>query len=102
MNRAERRKLEKQGYSKASIMKQYGSEAYDAGYKAGTKAVTDIVFYLTAYTIQYKLSFGKKRLQRIMRQIFYNIDGFRTGHLTSGDFQTIKNEMRSKYGVNLL
>lgn len=102
MNRAERRKLEKQGYSRASIMKQYGSEAYDAGYKAGLKDVTEIMFYLTAYTIQYKLGFGRKRLHRIMKQIFFNIDSFRTGQLEVEDYQTIKSEMQNKYKVNML
>ena len=41
MNRAVRRKLEKQGYSKATIMKQYGNEAWEAGFKAGFTEAND-------------------------------------------------------------
>ena len=102
MNRAERRKLEKKGYSQVSIMKLYREEAVEQGFHNGMKHVEEVMFYITAYTLQYKLDFGPKRLQRVMKDIFNNIDAFRTGHLTSGDFQTIKEEMRSKYGVNLL
>lgn len=101
MNRSERRKLEKKGYSKASIMKQYGNEAWDAGYKAGKRETIEIVFYMTAYTIQYKLGFGKKRLQRIMQQIFNNIDAYRTKHLEPDDYKMIKEEIQNKYGVNI-
>lgn len=102
MNRAVRRKLEKQGYSKATIMKQYGNEAWEAGFKAGFTEATEVTFYMTAYTIQYKLGFGKERLQRIMKQIYNNIDAYRTEHLDFNDYNAIKGEIQNKYEVNLL
>ena len=101
MNRAERRRLEKNGVNKGTIMKQYGEEAFEAGRKAGMKEATEIIFYMTAWTIQYKLGFGRKRLQTIMWQIFNNIDCFRTGHLYPDDFPKIKEEMQEKYGIRL-
>lgn len=100
MNRAERRKLGKQGVSNKAIMDRTLSETYTAGYHEGMKAVSDITFYMVAYTLNYKLDFGKKRLQRIMRDIYNNIDAFRTGHLTTSDFDVIKSEM-NKLGVSI-
>ena len=102
MNRAERRKLEKKGLNTNSIMTRYREEAYDDGFHAGMKHVEDVMFYMTAYSIQLEFNLGKKRLQRAMRRLFNNIDAFRTGHLSPEDFQTIKEEMQNKYGVNLL
>ena len=96
MNRAERRRCNHLGVSNKMVMDKTLSD--EQGYKAGMKSVTDIVFYMTAYTINYKLGFGRKRLQRIMKQIYNNIDAFRTGHLETNDYETIVKEM-NKLGV---
>lgn len=100
MNRKESRKLAKMGVSKKAIMDRRLSESYTAGYKEGMKAVSDIVYYMAAYTINYKLGFGRKRLQRIMHDIYNNIDAYRTGHLTTSDYDVIKSEM-NKLGVRI-
>lgn len=101
MNRAERRRLERKGVNQGSIMQRYGSEAYDSGYKKGMSDAIEIMFYMTAWAIQARLDFGPKRLQRIMKQIFENIDCYRTGHLYPEDFPYIKSEMQ-KIGINLV
>lgn len=93
MNRAERRRAEKQGYNKKAIMDKTLSDAYEQGYKAGMKAVSEIVFYMTAYSIQMEFGLGKKRLQRAMKRVYSNIDAYRTGHLNSSDYNVIKSEM---------
>lgn len=100
MNRAERRKAEKQGYNHKTIMDKTLSDTYESGYKAGMKAVTEIVFYMTAYTLNYKLGFGNKRLCRIMKDVYNNIDAYRTNHLNSSDYDVIKSEM-NKLGVTI-
>ena len=100
MNRTERRKLEQKGYNKSTIMKKYCDELYDKGFGDGMRHVQEVIFYMTAYTINYKLGFGNKRLCKIMGDIFYNIDAFRTGHLSKTDFANIKEEM-NKLGVCL-
>ena len=101
MNRAERRRNRQQGMSEVDIRERDRKDAYDAGYKAGMQSVVDITFYMTAYTIQYKLGFGKKRLQEIMRAIYNNIDSFRSGHLEPQDYDTIVEEMKNEYGIKL-
>lgn len=83
------------------VMSEYRKQAYDEGFKSGMQHVVDITFYMTAYTLQYKLGFGKKRLQRIMRAIYNNIDAYRTENLTPEDYDTIVAEMRKKYGIKL-
>lgn len=100
MNRQERRRLEKKGVNKRVIMDKYREELYEKGFKDGMRHVEECVFYMTAYTIQYKLKFGSKRLKQIMYDIFNNIDGFRTGHLSRADYETIKEEIK-KMGVEL-
>lgn len=102
MNRAERRRLEQKGVNKKTIMDNYCKEIYEKGFHNGMKHVEEVMFYMTAYSIQLEFNLGKTRLQRAMRRLFNNIDAFRTGHLTTEDFQTIKEEMQNKYGVNLL
>lgn len=82
-------------------MNQYRQEAYNEGVRDGSQNVIDVTFYMVAYTLQYKLGFGKKRLQWIMKAIYNNIDCYRTGHLTPEDYDTIVGEMRDKYGINL-
>lgn len=98
MNRSERRKYSKLGVSNKTIMDKTLSDTYEQGYKAGMKSVSDIVFYMTAYTINYKLGFGKERLPKIMKEIYSNIDAYRTKHLTPSDYNTIVSEM-NKLGV---
>lgn len=102
MNRQERRKMERQGVSKKTLMDRTILDTYEKGYKEGMKAVSEIVFYMTAYTLQYKLDFGKKRLQAIMKSIYGNIDAYRTKHLNTQDYETIKSEMENKYGVKIV
>lgn len=101
MNRAERRKQEQSGISKAHIMEQYRKEAYDRGWYDGMTNVIEITFYMTAYTLQYKLGFGRKRLQWIMQAIYNNIDAYRTQHLSTEDYKTIVEQMRDDYGIKL-
>ena len=84
--------IELEGYKKG----------YKDGYKDGTYNVIDATFIVTAYTIQYKLGFGKKRLQRIMNAIYQNIDSFRTGQLSKEDLQTIEEELKSKYNIEIV
>lgn len=98
MNRAERRKYSKLGASNKMIMDKTLSDVYEQGVKDGMKSVSDIVFYMTAYTINYKLGFGKERLPKIMKEIYSNIDAYRTKHLTPNDYNTIVSEM-NKLGV---
>lgn len=100
MNRSERRKYSKLGVSKKTIMDKTLSDVYEQGVKDGMKSVTEIVFYMAAYTINYKLGFGKERLQKIMKEIYNNIDAYRTKHLTPSDYNTIVSEM-NKLGVSI-
>jgi hypothetical protein len=96
MNRAERRRLKRNEDKPPRT-----SVEYEQGFHDGMAHATEVLFYLTAYTIQYKLGFGKERLQKIMYAIFNNVDCFRTGHLEPRDFDTIREEMRLKYGIKL-
>lgn len=98
MNRQERRKLERKGVNKKVIMDTWSKDNYDRGFSDGMRFVEEAVCIMTAYTLNYKLGFGRKRLTKIMYDIFNNIDSFRTGHLTRDDFDTIKSEM-SKLGI---
>ena len=92
MNRKTRREMERK-YGKDFAMQKYREEAIEAGAKQGAKTAIDMIMYMTAYTINYKLGFGRKRLQRIMYHIIDNIDAYNTGHLTHSDYETIKKEM---------
>ncbi len=100
MNRQERRRLEKKN-DKTVVLQQYREEAFEEGRKTGMHDVLEITFYMVAYTLQYKLGFGRKRLQWIMQAIYNNIDAYRTEHLTPEDFQTIIEDMRQNYGIKL-
>ena len=99
MNRAKRREYERK-YGKEFAMQKYRDEAIQAGAKEGVRTAIDVILYMTAYTINYKLGFGKKRLQRIMHHILDNIDAYNTGHLTPADYRTIKQEM-NKLGFSM-
>lgn len=101
MNRAERRRQERLGVSEAHIMQEYRKDAYDEGFKAGMRSAIEIPFYMSAYTIQYKLGFGKKRLQELMRAIYNNIDAYRSGHLEPQDYDTIVEQMQNEYGIRI-
>ena len=92
MNRQKRREYERK-YGKDFAMQKYRDEAIETGAKQGAKTAIDMIMYMTAYTINYKLGFGKKRLQRIMYHIIDNIDAYNTGHLTHTDYKTIIQEM---------
>lgn len=93
MNRSKRRALEKK-YGKDFAMQKYREEAIEAGAKQGVRSAVDVILYMVAYTLNYKLGFGRKRLQRIMYHIVDNVDAYNTGHLTPEDFRTIKEEMK--------
>ena len=93
MNRSKRRVLEKK-YGKDFAMQKYREEAIEAGAKQGVRSAVDVILYMVAYTLNYKLGFGRKRLQRIMYHIVDNVDAYNTGHLTPEDFKTIKQEMK--------
>ena len=94
MNRSERRKYEKQGYSQYSIMKKYREEAYEEGFNAGIKHAQNVIMMMTAYTIKTHLGLGRKRLPEIMHYIQENIISFQTGHLTAEDIPAIKEELK--------
>lgn len=102
MNRAERRKQEQMGMSKAHVMQEYRREAYDEGYKRGMQDVVDITFYLTAYTLSYAIDgMTNEKLQEVCRRIYNNIDSFRSGHLTPQDYDAIVEQVRNEFGIKL-
>lgn len=94
MNRTERRKLAKQGYSQKSIMSQYRSDAYEQGFTDGIKHTQTVVMMMTAYALHTHLGLGKKRLPEIMHWIQEDITSFETGHLTVDDIPAIKEELK--------
>lgn len=94
MNRSERRKYEKQGYSQHSIMKKYRDDAYEQGFSDGIRHTQSCIMMMTAYTIKTHLGLGKKRLPEIMYRIQENIISFQTGHLTVEDIPAIKEELK--------
>ena len=99
MNRSKRRKLEKM-YGKEFTMQKYREEAIQQGERNGAKTAIDMILYMTAYTLNYKLGFGKKRLQRIMYHIVDNIDAYNTGHLSLQDYDDIKKQM-NELGISM-
>lgn len=100
MNRDEERALKKKGLSDRDILAIKIENAYQKGVKDGKLEAIEFIFYMTAYTLNYKLDFGAKRLQRVMYWIYNNIDSFRTGHLTRPDYPDIKEKM-NKLGVKI-
>lgn len=94
MNRQERRKYEKQGFSQKSIMNKYRNEAYEQGFKDGIKHSCECILMMTAYTIKTHLGLGKKRLPKLMHYIRNNIASFSTGHLEMADIPVIQEELR--------
>lgn len=101
MNRAERRRQERAGVDKQSILQKYRQDAFNEGYDMGARGIVEITFYLTAYTLSYKTGFSKKRLRELMNSIYLNIDSFRTGQLVPQDYDTIVEEMNEKYGIKI-
>ncbi len=95
MNRQERRKYEKQGFSQKSIMNKYRNDAYEQGFKDGIKHSCNCILMLTAYAIKTHLGLGKKRLPKLMHYIENNITSFSSGHLSIEDISTIQEELRS-------
>lgn len=101
MSRAEKRAMKRNGLSDRDIRAIEDEKLYQEAFKKGMREASSILFYMTAYTINYKLSFGRDRLQRIMRAIYNNVDAFRTGHLTPEDYQDIKKQMH-ELGVKMI
>lgn len=100
MNREGERILKRKGLSDRDIQAIKLENEYQRGFRAGQLHAIEFTFYLTAYTINYKLGFGAKRLKRIMRYIYNNIDSFRTKHLERADYPEIKRQM-NKLGVEI-
>lgn len=92
MNRAKRREYEKK-FGKEFTIKKYREEAVAEGVKQGVRTSIDMILYMTAYTINYKLGFGKKRLNWIMYHILDNIGAYNSGHLSLQDYDEIKKQM---------
>lgn len=92
MNRQRKRELERK-YGTGFAMQKYRDEVMQQGLQQGAKNTVSMVLYMTAYTLNYKLGFGKKRLIRIMTDIYNNIDSYRTGQLSPNDYKEIVNMM---------
>ena len=88
MNRAERRRMERE-YGQAYAMQRYREEVRKEGEQVGVKSAIHVILYMVCYTLNYKLGFGRKRLMRIMGQIIDNIDSYRTGQLDHNDYLEI-------------
>ena len=92
MNRQRKRELERK-YGTGFAMQKYRDEVMQQGIDKGIHDTISMVLYMTAYTLNYKLGFGKKRLIRIMTDIYNNIDSYRTGQLSPNDYKEIVNMM---------
>lgn len=92
MNRQRKRELERK-YGTGFAMQKYRDEVMQQGIDKGIHNTISMVLYMTAYTLNYKLGFGKKRLIRIMTDIYNNIDSYRTGQLDPKDYKEIINMM---------
>lgn len=92
MNRQRKRELERK-YGPDFAMQKYREEVMQQGIEKGIQNTISMVMYMTAYTLNYKLGFGKKRLIRIMTDIYNNIDSYRTGQLDPNDYKEIINMM---------
>ena len=101
MGRAENRALKKKGYTDRDIRAIQDDALYKKAFEEGVRQGIRVFYYMSAYTINYKLDFGRTRLQRIMGYIINNVDAYRTGHLTAEDFRTIQEEMHN-LGIKML
>ena len=78
VNRKERRRMEKLGYSKKEVMDRYTRDITDKAFSAGIKHTADSIMIITAYVLHTHLGLGKKRLPEIMYWVHENIDSFNT------------------------
>ena len=78
VNRKERRRMEKLGYSKKEIMDRYAQDTFEKGFSAGIKHTADSIMIITAYNLHTHLGLGKQRLPEIMYWINESIDSFNT------------------------
>lgn len=100
MNRAERRKYEKQGYDKDLILSKYRQESFEQGYITGIRNVYRDILLITAYIAQDELGLGKTRLPRLMGRIINTIDAFRTENLQPNDTYEMK-AVCKRYGFDI-
>lgn len=98
MNRKDRRKLggHIQSFGASYMTKEEINGVYEKGFKDGMREVSEIVFYMTAYTIDYKLDLTHEQKIELMKAVYNNIDGYRTGHLEPVDYDVIVKEMNDK------
>lgn len=95
MNRKERRNYEKK-YGAKTFTAKVENDAYNLGLEKGRQQSLDLILTMTAYTIDYKLELPRDELCELIASILFNIDAYRTDHLTSEDFKTIKDELFEK------
>ena len=91
MNRKERRNYEKK-YGATPLLEKVKQD----GINQGRKEAMDLILTMVAYTIDYKLELDNDKLIQIMNDIMFNIDAYRTDHLTYKDFVEIKKELAEK------
>ncbi len=94
MNRAERRRAKRQGFSDQFIANKTKNDDYERGFDDGIRHTQTAIMMMTAYTLHTHLNLGRKRLPEIMHYIQENIISFETGHLTKADIPAIKEELR--------
>lgn len=70
----------------------------ELAYKKGLKETVKNYSVAVAYTLNYKFGFGKKRLPKLMEEIYFICDSFTTGHLSLEDC----NEELKKVGIHIV
>lgn len=70
----------------------------ELAYKKGLKETVKNYSVAVAYTLNYKFGFGKKRLPKLMEEIYFICDSFKTGHLSLDDC----NEELKRVGVHIV
>ena len=88
------------GVSPQTIMERYRKEAYDAGWHDGMNHELEITFNILSYTLTYKTGYSKKRIKQLLHDLYFNIEAFRTNHLTPQDYDTICKDLE-KDGITL-
>ena len=101
MNRSERRKYEKKGYSQHSIMKKYRNDAYEQGFKDGIKHTYKSVITILFYVIKNHLRISRENYQSLFLRCMENIDAFRTGQLKPSDVELMKKEILEEKNLDL-
>ena len=91
MNRKQRRNYEKK-YGTTPLLEKVKQE----GINQGIREALDLILTMTAYTLDYKLELKNEELLKVMNDIMFNIDAYRTEHLSAQDFVTIKQELAEK------